>query len=267
MEKELFISTLKEKAGVDNISERSFNEVANLFHSQFVDDEKITDESWAMPLQVLKTMSGQLRHDLSDGIASFKTSYEKDNKAANEKAIADAIEKAKTEWEEAQKRGGKGGDDDEKDLDKKISDAIKAAFEQAAGDDGVLGKYNKTLTDFIVKAEKEKKEAHIAKVRESLRDYLLDERGANREPVVNLALKELVIDEQSDVDKLKVDAEKKYEKLYKEFYGDSHSAPFAGSGSGQTSAVDEINKWAKMHQQVADDEAKAAEELEKHFRK
>ena len=80
MEKELFQTTLLEKAKaannnapIDNLSERTISEVVGMFLPQFADDENITDESWAIPVQMVKTLSGQLRHDTSTGINDFPT--------------------------------------------------------------------------------------------------------------------------------------------------------------------------------------------------
>ena len=72
MEKELFQTMLLEKAKaannnapIDNLSERTINEVVAMFLPQFADDESITDESWNIPVQMVRTISGQLRHDTS----------------------------------------------------------------------------------------------------------------------------------------------------------------------------------------------------------
>ena len=78
MEKNLLIQNLKSKAGVDNLSDRTYDEVATLFLSQFADDEKVTEETYSIPLQMLKTMSGQLRHDVADGISRGKSQWETD---------------------------------------------------------------------------------------------------------------------------------------------------------------------------------------------
>ena len=41
MEKNLLIQNLKTKAGVDNLSDRTYDEVATLFLSQFAEDDKV----------------------------------------------------------------------------------------------------------------------------------------------------------------------------------------------------------------------------------
>jgi hypothetical protein len=99
MEKNLLIQNLKSKAGIDNLSDRTYDEVATVLLPQFADDEKITDESWNLPIQMLKSMSGQLRHEVADGITNGKTQWETEQKAAQQKAIDDAMAAFKTQWE------------------------------------------------------------------------------------------------------------------------------------------------------------------------
>ena len=266
MEKNLLIQNLKSKAGVDNLSDRTFDEVATLFLSQFAEDDKITDESYAAPLQVLKTMSGQLRHEVADGITRGKTQWETEQKAAQQKAIDDAMAAFKAQWEKDHPNPNPNPNPeppkDEKTLDEKIAEAIGKAMGGLTADDGALGKITKQFTDYMARQEQEKKDALINGIRENLKSYLLDERMADREPVVNLAIKELVIDEKSDFDKLKIEVEKKYESLYKDFYGDSGSGPYAGGAGGGTNTNKEFDDFIKQRTAEAEAAAKDTKELE-----
>jgi hypothetical protein len=265
MEKNLLIQNLKSKAGVDNLSDRTFDEVANIFLSQFADDEKITDESYAIPLQMLKTMSGQLRHDVADGITKGKSQWENEQKTAQQKAIEDAIAAAKAQWEKdhpIQEPPKQDPPKDEKTMEEKIAEAITKAMGGLTAEDGALGKLTKQFTDYMAKQEQEKKDAIVNRIREDLKSYLLDEREADREPVVNLAIKEMDIKVDSDFDKLKIDVEKTYEKLYKEFYGDSGSGPYAGGAGGGTNTNKEFEDFIKARQKAAEEAAKDTKELE-----
>ena len=269
MEKNLLIQNLKSKAGVDNLSDRTFDEVATLFLSQFEDDEKVTDETYAVPLQMLKTMSGQLRHDVAEGITNGKAQWENDHKTAQQKAIEDAVAAAKAEWEKdnpkpvAQQQQPQPQQPQEATLEEKIAAAVAKAMEGVTGEEGSIGKLTKQFTDYIAKTEQEKKDALVNRIREDLKSYLLDERFADREPVVNLAIKEMEIKEDSDFDKLKIEVEKKYERLYKEFYGDSGSGPYAGGAGGGTNTNKEFEDFIKQRKAEADAAAKEADELEK----
>ena len=265
MEKNLLIENLKTKAGVDNLSDRTFDEVATVFLPQFADDEKITDDSYALPIQMLKTMSGQLRHEVADGITKGKTQWETEQKTAQQKAIEDAIAAAKAEWEKQNPKQETKQEPpkQEPSLEEKIAAAVAKAMEGVTGEEGSIGKLTKQFTDYIAKTEQEKKDALVNKIREDLKSYLLDERFADREPVVNLAIKEMEIKEDSDFDKLKIDVEKKYEKLYKDFYGDSGSGPYAGGAGGGSNSNKEFEDYIKAKQAEAEAAAKDTEELEK----
>lgn len=268
MEKNLLIQNLKSKAGVDNLSDRTYDEVATLFLSQFAEDEKVTEETYSIPLQMLKTMSGQLRHDVADGISRGKSQWENEQKTAQQKAIDDAMSAFKAQWEKdhpTNKPPKQTPPQQEKTMEEQIAEAVSKAISGITGEDGALGKLTKQFTDYMAKTEQEKKEAFVNKIREDLKSYLLDVRMADREPVVNLAIKELTIDEKSDFDKLKIEVEKKYESLYKDFYGDSGSSPYAGGAGGNQNSNKEFDDFIKERQKKAEEEAKAAKDLESHM--
>lgn len=280
MEKELFLATLKGKAGVENLSDRSIEEVAALFLPQFQDDEKITDESWNLPVQTLKTMSGQLRHDTSEGINAFKTKFETDNKGAQQKAIEEAIAKAKAQWEKDNAGGGKdgGNDDDNGGKDTDFASVMAKAFEdynkKLFGDDGkggLVGSQLNQTAEFIKAQTVAQEKARLSSLGTELKEYLKNE-NATKDPAINLAVKNVLagIDDvkNADPDKLKLDVRKAYESIYKDFYGDG-GKPFGGesAGGGDGGTVHQIQEWAKQRQEALNDEAAAAKELEKHFRK
>ena len=237
MEKEALISALKEKTGVDNLSERTIDEVATLFLPSFADDEKITDESWKIPVQMVKTMSGQLRHDLSGGINDFKTKFENENKTIQEKAIADAIAKAKAEWEKehpSQKTAEENHDEDG-DVDKKIADAIAKAMGNLTGEEGVLGKLNKQFGDFLKSQEEKERTATESQMRKNILEYVMsfDELDAD-DPIVENTMLKIVIEKGKDINALKAEAKSTYEKCYKKFV-EKHGGgqPFTGGGGEQ----------------------------------
>ena len=275
MEKELFISTLKGKAEVDNLSERTIEEIATMFLPQFTDDTKVTDESWKLPVQMLKTMSGQLRHDTSEGINAFKTKYESDNKNAQQKAIDDAIAKAKAEWE---KNNGEKEPDDNNGKDEGIEQVLAKAFEnynkKLFGEDGkggVIGSQLNTTAEFIKTQTEAQEKAMLGNLGTDLKNFLKEE-NATKEFAINLAVKNVLstIDDIKtvDADKMKLVVKKEYESVYKEAYGDG-GKPFGGNSAGgeDGSSVASIQEWAKTRQKELDAEAAAAAELEKHFRK
>lgn len=268
MEKTLFISTLKEKSQVDNLSERTIDEVATMFLPQFEDDSKITDESWILPVKMVKTMSGQLRHDLSGGINAFKTQFENDNKEAQAKAITDAVAAAKAEWEknhpDPNNNNNNDSDKNKEDIDKKIADAITKAMSGLTGEEGVIGKLSKQFSDYMTQVAEEKKTQAIANVREQVKDYLIDRGVEEDDYALEICLEKLEIGEKPDVAALKAKAEKDYEAIYKRMHKGDGAQPFkGGGGGGGTDSNTEFQNFIKERQAAAAKEAQEAEELKK----
>lgn len=237
MEKEALISALKEKAGVDNLSDRTIDEVATLFLPQFADDEKITDESWNFPVQMVKTMSGQLRHDLSEGINDFKIKYEADNKEAQAKAIADAVAAEKAKWEKENpktKPETKPDREQDQDIDKKIADAVGKAISGLTGEEGAFGKLSKQFSDYLKSQEEKEKTATEDQMRSEILKLVMSYDGLEEDDViVENTMMKLQISKDKDMDALKNEAKSVYEKVYKKFV-EKHGGgqPFNGGGGG-----------------------------------
>lgn len=268
MEKELFLTTLKGKAQVDNLSDRTYDEVAALWLPSFADDSKITDESWNIPVQMLKTMSGQLRHDVSVGIASGKNQWELEASTARQKAIDDAVAAAKTEWEKSTKSApdDKPGQQPE-DLDAKVAAAVAKAMAGVTGEDGTIGKLSKQLNDFLVASAAKEKAQTEAEIRSQIRSHLIS-RGVDEDDyALEITMEKLAIGENPDVAALSAKAEKDYEAIYKRMHKGEGAQPFAGGiggdgagGSGGAAA------WLKSRAGIAEEESAAAEARKKLLR-
>ena len=271
MEKELFITTLKGKAGVDNVSERSYEEVAGLILPQFAEDDKITDESWNIPVQMIKTMSGQLRHDLSTGINDYKTKAEADAKTAQEAAIAKAIADAKAEWEKAHNdnggspdNGGNGGQQNQnQDVDKKIADALAKAISGLTGEEGALGKLSKQFSDFMTQVAAEKKAQTVASIKDQIKEHLIGRGVEEDDYALEIAMEKLEIGDNPDVAALKTKAEKDYEAIYKRMHKNDGAQPFNGGGGNHNDSNKEFQDFINARKAQAEQEAKEAEELKK----
>lgn len=263
MEKELFITTLKGKAGVDNVSDRSFEEVAGLFLPQFEDDEKITDESWNLPVQYIKTMSGQIRHDMSAGIKDFQTRYEAELKAQLEKDKQAAIDAFKAQWEKD--HPSTPPKNEEPDIDNKLAELEKTIMGKLTGEGSEFGKLSKQFGDFMKMMAAEKKAQTEASIREQVKDYLIG-RGVDEEDfALEYTLEKLVIGENPDISALKTKAEKDYEATYKKIHKGDGAKPFNGGGGGGHDSNTEFENFIKERQSAAEREAKDAEELKKHL--
>ena len=259
MEKEALIQSLKEKSQIDNLSERTIDEVATMFLPQFADDEKITDESWGLPVQMLKTMSGQLRHDLSGGINAFKTQFETENKDAQAKAIADAIAAAKAEWEKNNKPGGAEPPKTE-DLEAKIAEAVaKATGEQTKA----FEELSKKFGEYMAQVAEEKKTQTIANTREQLKNYLISLGVEEDDYALEIALEKLEIGEKPDFDALKTKVKSDYEAIYKRMHKGEGGLPFNGGGGNGGGSNQEFENYIKEKQALAAQEAKDAEALKK----
>lgn len=269
MEKELFLSTLKGKAQVDNLSDRTYDEVAALWLPQFADDTKITDDSWVLPVQMLKTMSGQLRHDVSVGIASGKSQWENDAATTRQKAIDDAVAKAKEDWEKnySPKPANKPDTANQsEDIDQKIADAIAKAVGGLTSEEGALGKLSKQFSDYMTNVAKERKAQTEESIRTQVRDFLIS-RGADEEDfALEYTIEKLVVGDNPDLASLKTKAEADYEANYKRIHKNSGVHPFAGgaggAGNGQDSRA-EFDKFIQQKKAELQKQETDAEELKK----
>ena len=110
---------------------------------------------------------------------------------------------------------------------------------------------------------KQQKESLESGIRKQISDYLSD-KGASYKPAVNLAIKNLEIGDNPDMDVLKLQAEKGYMSIVKDFYGDG-GTPFGGTGTGGT-GKGLVDDYIKQRAQEAQKEANDAEALRKSFK-
>lgn len=264
MEKNLLIENLKTKAGIDNLSDRTYDEVATVLLPMFADDEKITDESWSIPLQMLKSMSGQLRHEVADGISKGKAQWENEQKTAQQKSIDDAVSAFKAQWEKDHASGTPPVEEGKPDIAALVAEQVKAQMEGLTGENSEFAKLSKQFSDYLkLQAEKDKAAAE-ADVRSQIKDFLIG-RGVDEDDyALEIMLEKLVIGDKPDVAALKAKAEKEYEAIYKRMHKGENAQPFAGGGGGGGNAIEqEIDAWAKRRDGIAASEAAAAAELEK----
>lgn len=269
MEKETLISNLKTKVGENDfgvLSERTLDNILEPFLPAFADDDKVTDETYDLPIRVIRSYAGQYRHEVKEGIgkgvAEGRAAWETEQKAVQEKAIADAVAKAKDEWEKANPKSKAGSKDDKsanlEDLDKKVEDAIAKAIGGLTGDDGALGKLTKQFSDYMTAQAAKEKAAAIAKAKGELKDFLIELGADESKPrVIELALAEVEIGENPVMGDLQKLAKAKYEALYKDLYGDG-GKPFAGGVGNGGAGGSNSELLAFLKQQEEKDKAEAA---------
>lgn len=273
MEKETLIQELKTKVGEDNakvISDRTFDGIAESVLAMFADDEKITEETWKLPLAALNQFAGQKRYDEKVFTEKYKTEYaqqyaiqhEKDVEERIRKATEDAIEKYKKEHPE-QKPDKKP--EQEKDLEAKIAEFVSKAMGGLMGEDGALGKLTKQFSDYVAAQSEREKSAIKNRVKSELKKHLL-EMKANNEACVDDALDDIEYGETPSFDALKQNAIDAYEKRYKRYYADG-GKPFGGSSVGGRSSEDGSYVKARLTQlqKEAEDNAAYAKTMEQGF--
>lgn len=268
MDKETLLSQFRAKVGESNLSDRTFSELTDQFLPLFADDTKITDETWNMPLAVFKSMSGQLRHDLSDGINNFKTEHTKTAEAEYLKKLEEAKKAFEEEWkknhpdtsQQQQQQQNQNGD-----MATLIAEAVKKQMESITGAESDLAKSLKTMNEFMTQQAQQKKDADIASAKQAIKNYLLNDRKADKEPVVNLAIERLAFGDTFNVDELKLKAEKIYESTYKEFFGDG-ATPFGGNSTGGTGGADtDLKAYIEAQKKQIADTAAMTENVRKSF--
>lgn len=275
MEKEALIQGFKERLG-DNasvVSDRSYEEIANVALPAFADDSKVTDETWKLPVSMLNSLVGQYRHEVAEGITKGKTQWVAENAAANKKAVDEGIAAFKAQWEKdhsappAPEPAPKPAEDVRK---QELTDLVKGILaennKQLLGEEGAIGKLAKSMNGFMETYNKQQREALVGGIRKQVTDYLT-ELGASSKPALNLAVKQLEIGDNPDLDALKLSAKKGYEAIYKEFYSDG-GKPFGGSGSagGGNGSDEALKKYLENKQKIAEKEANDAENLRKKFK-
>lgn len=274
MEKEALIQGLKERLGENSsvLSDRSYDEIASAALPAFADDASITDDTWKLPVSMLSSLAGQYRHDVAAGVTSGKSQWATENKAANEKAIADGIAAFKAQWEKTHAvptppPAPKTDEEKRKaEMAEFVKDILAENNKQLLSEEGAIGKLSKSVNTFVDEYNKRQQESLISGVRQQVATYLTS-LGATSTPAVNLAVKQLSIGDKPDIDALKLEAKKGYEAIYKEFYSDG-GKPFGGSGSagGSGGADAELKKYLEDKQKIAEKEAQDAEALRKKFK-
>lgn len=268
MTQEELVSGLKERVGETSYSDQTFEVAAKSVQSLFADDGKVTDETWSIPVGILKGLQGQYNADVAHTVNSQKEKLAAENRIAQEKWREDF----EAQWEKDHPAATSpasqptpSADDDK--IAKAVAAAMKEQNAKLFGEDGKSGILGE-MGEFLKQSKAQAAEAKVASIRKELKDYLV-EKGASlkREPLINLTVKQMQLDENSDIDKAKLEVEKAYERNYKDFYADG-GKPFGGdsAGGGATAADGNLKKYLEGKAEEAKKEAEAADSLRKKFK-
>ena len=275
MEKDILIQGLKTRIGEDDakiISDKTFDGVATEVLSLFADDTKVTDETWKLPVALLKQFAGQKRFDEKNFTEKFKTEYANEFQTQHEKDVETrinaAVEKALDDYKKEHPEngggdGGKGGASEES-LDEKVAKAVKEAMAGLTGADSEFGKMTATMTNFMKSQMEREKAATLNSVKAELKKHLIALK-ANNETCIDDALDDIEYGDTPTFESLKQTAVSAYEKRYKRYYGDG-GKPFGGDGNGGQGGESSFvkDRIAKL-QKEAKENADYAAGLEKEF--
>lgn len=275
MEQETLVSELRNRVGDPDISERTINQVAQSALPMFADDSKITDDLWNFAVTTVKSAVGQERADRKDWITKQQETLAEKDRTAREQWQKNFEEK----WNKDHNvpstppapPAPKAHSDENHEVDvaKAVEEALKGYNTKLFGEDGksgLIGAQLATTSEFIKQSNAKAKEAKIESMRKELKDYLIGKK-ASREPVINLAIKEMALDENTDIDKAKIDVEKSYEAKYKEFYGDG-GKPFGGESAGggmENNPDEDVKKFLERQAAKQSERQKRSEQLRASF--
>ena len=246
MEKEILIQNLRSKLGDDKsgvISDRTMDAFANMWLPRFNDDSKITDDTWTEPITFLTNYAGQKLHD--DAAMADKLKKEIGDKfnadLAQKIKDAEAAAIAKYIKEHPQDNGGGNGGNGggngnggnqggTKTMEELVAEQVAAAMANLTKEDGVIGKLNTTLGDFIKTNQEKERNQSVANMKARLTDYL-KEKGASNIPTIEDALLDIEYGDKWDFDELKAKVTTAYETRFKRYFGDG-GKPFGGGSQG-----------------------------------
>lgn len=265
MEKESLISSLKERIGENDfnaISRRSVENIIEPLLPLFADDEKVTEETYAIPVAMLKSFIGQTRHDIAASVKAERDALESRQKEALAKAVKDAVDAERQKWESKNGEGKKHPDPDPRDgtpdVDSVVDRKISEMMEKLTGADGAIGKLTSTVETFIADAQKRRKAETEASIKERITSALAG-MGADNDTILELAIEKLKFGDTPDYDALFAQAKSEYETYYKKLYANGPT-PFAGA-PGESGSDKQFKDFIARRQEEAEQQAKDAEVL------
>lgn len=273
MEKEILIQNLRTKLGADKssvISDRTMESLVEDWLPSFTDDSKITDETWNFPIKVLTNYAGQKLHDDAAFSEKFKKDYDAQKQAEIEKKIKEAKEAAVADYIKEHpvtdpKPTTPPAQTEEEKLNKAVADAVAAAMAGLTKEDGVIGKLSATVSNFIKINEETAREMSVKDAKAKLVEYLKNE-GADSDPTIEDALKDIEYGEKIDLEELKTKVKAAYEARYKRYYGDG-AKPLGGSPANPNAGVisEDVKKYIETTKKNAEDNKSYQKQLQERF--
>lgn len=238
MEKESLISALKERIGEPDfaaISRRSIETIIEPMMPMFADDEKVTEDTYAIPVAVLKSFIGQSRHDIAEGVKAEKSRFE----AEKDKAVKDAVEAYKSSLTSTPSTAPHKTEGANDDVNAIIEQKMSEMLAGLTGKDGAIGKLTDSLNTFISDYNARQQQEKVENIRERVKSELVElEDSSVKDSIdvpfmVDMALRDVDFSQEKDYASLLAESKKRYEFYFQKF-GPKNAAPFAGGAGGET---------------------------------
>lgn len=93
MEKEQLLSEITGRLGTTGLSERTVSEYVDNILPTITSDEQVTDAFWDMHTKILKSVEGNLNHDVASRVNAFKSEWEKSNPTKQTQPKEEGVQK------------------------------------------------------------------------------------------------------------------------------------------------------------------------------
>ena len=268
MEKETLIQNLKDRVGENDfsvLSQRTIDSIIDPIMPMFADDSTVTDDTYTLPVNMLRSYIGQYRHDLADGMKNGKTAWENEQKTNLAKAVEQAVSDAKKQWEQDNVTKATAEPQEKKQTAISADDVVQKVLENLNGEKGALSEMKSLLQGFIKKTEKERRERTVDSIRSEIKSHLMELDNLDDDDfILEYTMDHVKVDENTDLAKAKEEAVKIYEAAYQrnaKRFGGFVSAN--GGGSAIKDSVDDFKDFIRERQEKVQQEQRDADALNK----
>lgn len=268
MEKETLIQNLKDRVGENDfsvLSQRTIDSIIDPIMPMFADDEKVTDDTYTLPVNMLRSYIGQYRHDLADGMKNGKTAWENEQKTNLAKAVEQAVSDAKKQWEQDNVTKATAEPQVKEQTAISADDVVQKVLENLNGEKGALSEMKSLLQGFIKKTEQERRERTVDSIRSEIKSHLMELDNLDDDDfILEYTMDHVKVDENTDLAKAKEEAVKIYEAAYQrnaKRFGGFVSAN--GGGSAIKDSVDDFKDFIRERQEKVQQEQRDADALNK----
>ena len=261
MEKETLIQNLKDRVGENDfsvLSQRTIDSIIDPIMPMFADDSTVTDDTYTLPVNMLRSYIGQYRHDLADGMKNGKTAWENEQKTNLAKAVEQAVSDAKKQWEQDNVTKATAKPQVEEPAAISADDVVQKVLENLNGEKGALSEMKSLLQGFIKKTEQERRERTVDSIRSEIKSHLMELDNLDDDDfILEYTMDHVKVDENTDLAKAKEEAVKIYEAAYQ------RNAKRFGGGSAIKDSVDDFKDFIRERQEKVQQEQRDADALNK----